>query len=183
MLIEGKFTLKAPIQQTWDFLLKPETLAACVPGAEKVELVDDRTFDCLVAASVGAIKVKFQFRVILTEIDPPSHLKAEGSGEEVNKRGTFTMQLTVDLKELPEENVEVYYRTDVNIVGNLATFGDRIMKAKARQVGVEFADALSRKLSGEEVVPSTGLKMGAGEVAASIAALPAEKLKNVFKRK
>jgi len=93
------------------------------------------------------------------------------------------MQLTVDIKELPEESVEVYYRTDVNIVGKLATFGDRIMKAKARQVGVEFADALSRKLSGEEVASSAGLKMGAGEVAASIAALPAEKLKSIFKRK
>jgi carbon monoxide dehydrogenase subunit G len=36
MLIEGKLTLEAPIQQVWDFLFEPETLITCVPGAEKM---------------------------------------------------------------------------------------------------------------------------------------------------
>jgi carbon monoxide dehydrogenase subunit G len=44
MLIEGKFTLKAPIKKVWDFLLEPETLASCIPGAEKVEAIDDKNY-------------------------------------------------------------------------------------------------------------------------------------------
>jgi len=35
MLLEGKFNLKANIQKTWDNLIKPETLAACIPAARK----------------------------------------------------------------------------------------------------------------------------------------------------
>jgi carbon monoxide dehydrogenase subunit G len=48
MLIEGKFTLQAPIQEVWNFLLEPETLASCVPGAEKMEAIDDKTYESLV---------------------------------------------------------------------------------------------------------------------------------------
>jgi len=43
MIIEGKFTLKAPIQKLWDTLLDPETLRSCIPGAEKIERLDDKT--------------------------------------------------------------------------------------------------------------------------------------------
>ena len=41
MLMEGKFTIKAPIQKLWDTLLDPETLLSCIPGAEKIERIDD----------------------------------------------------------------------------------------------------------------------------------------------
>jgi carbon monoxide dehydrogenase subunit G len=42
--------------------------------------------------------------------------------------------------------VEVSYKTDVNIVGKLAMFGDRIMKAKAKKVEEEFTMALQERL-------------------------------------
>ena len=40
MKLEGKVVIKAPIQKLWDMLLEPETLQACVPGAEKIERLD-----------------------------------------------------------------------------------------------------------------------------------------------
>ena len=43
MLMEGKFTIKAPIQKLWDTLLDPETLLSCIPGAEKIERIDGLT--------------------------------------------------------------------------------------------------------------------------------------------
>ena len=61
MLLEGKFTLKAPIKEVWDFLLKPETLASCIPGAEKMEAIDDKTYESVVKQKVGPISVKFKF--------------------------------------------------------------------------------------------------------------------------
>ena len=48
MILEDKFTLKAPIQKLWDTMLKPETLRACIPGAEKIEQIDEKTYDCIV---------------------------------------------------------------------------------------------------------------------------------------
>lgn len=146
MLMEGKFTLKAPIQEVWDFLLKPETLASCVPGLEEIELIDERTYNSVVKQKVGPISVRFRFTTTLTEVDPPTHLKAVGKGADIGKAGIFTQETTVDLKELSGGEVEVSYRSNVTIVGRLATFGDRIMRAKAKDVGDKFTRALQDKL-------------------------------------
>lgn len=146
MRIDGKFTLKAPIEKVWDLMLQPGTLAACVPGAEKIVAVDDKTYDCLVKQSVGPISVKLQFQVVITEQQPPNYVKAEGRGEALGKMGTFTVVLEVRLSQKTAEEVEVDYITDVNIVGKLATFGERIMRAKAKTVGEEFTKNLQEKL-------------------------------------
>jgi len=42
MQILGKFTVKAPIQTLWNTLLEPETIGTCLPGAEKVEKIDEK---------------------------------------------------------------------------------------------------------------------------------------------
>ncbi len=149
MLIEGKFTLKAPIQKVWDFLFEPGTLASCLPGAEKVDIIDDKTYECIVKQSVGPISVRFKFTVALTEVDPPKHVKAVGRGQDIGKMGTFTSDMTVNLSEISKDDVEVSYQTNVNIVGRLATFGERIMRAKAKTVGEEFTRNLQEKLSGK----------------------------------
>jgi carbon monoxide dehydrogenase subunit G len=52
----------------------------------------------------------------------------------------------VDLKEVSPGQVEIKYKTEVNIVGKLAMFGDRIMRAKAREVEGEFTKALQERL-------------------------------------
>lgn len=147
MLIEGKFTLKAPIQEVWDFLLEPGTLASCIPGAEKMEAIDDKTYESVVKQKVGPISVKFVFTTTLTEIDPPRHLKAIGRGADITKAGTFTQETTVDLTEISKDDVEVSYSSNVRLVGRLATFGERIMRAKAKAVGEELTKNLREKLS------------------------------------
>ena len=146
MLIEGKFTMKAPIQQVWDFLLEPGTLASCIPGAEKMEPVDDKTWEGIVKQKVGPIGVKLNFTQTLTEVDPPKHIKAVGRGSAVGGAGTFTQETIVDLKEIGKDEVEVAYRSNVSMVGRLATFGERIMRAKVNKVGKEFTDNLQEKM-------------------------------------
>lgn len=149
MLIEGKFTMKAPIRKVWDFLLEPGTLASCIPGAEKMEAVDDKTWEGIVKQKVGPITVKLKFTQTLTEVDPPKHVKAVGRGSDITKAGTFTQETIVDLKELAKDEVEVAYRSTVSIVGRLAIFGERIMRAKVNKVGAEFTRNLQEKLKSQ----------------------------------
>lgn len=146
MLMEGKFTLKAPIKRIWETLLEPETLLSCIPGAEKIERLDEKTYDCVVKQKVGPISVKFKFKSILTKMEPPTHIEIEGEGEDIAKAGHFVQKSIVDLKEISPNEVEVSYKSDVSIVGKLAMFGDRIMKAKAKKVEEEFTTALQERL-------------------------------------
>lgn len=146
MIMEGKFTLEGSIQKVWENLLDVKTLASCVPGCEKMELIDEKTYDVIVKQRVGPISVRFKFRSVLSEVTPPTHLKVTGTGADIGKAGTFSQETTVDLKEGMEGGVEVFYRSNVTIVGRLATFGDRIFRAKAKEVGEQFTQALQKRL-------------------------------------
>jgi carbon monoxide dehydrogenase subunit G len=149
MIIEGKLTVKAPIQELWDMLLDPETLGSCLPGAEKVEKIDEKTYDALVKQKVGPIKVTLKFRNVLTELQPPHRLVLEGEGEDVTKLGHMKQRTIVELSETGDGNVDVSYKSDVAIVGKLAMFGDRVMKSKAKEVEKEFTQNLQEKLKGK----------------------------------
>ena len=146
MILEGKITLKAPIQKLWDTMLQPETLRDCVPGAEKIEQIDEKTYDCIVKQKVGPISVRFKFKTVLTKVEPPIHVELEGEGEDIGKAGRFVQKTTMDFKEIEGGEVEISYRSDANIVGKLAMFGDRIIRAKAKKVEKEFTEALQEKL-------------------------------------
>ena len=148
MLIEGKFALKAPIKQVWDFLLEPGTLASCIPGAEKIEQIDDKNYQAVVKQKVGLISVKFDFITTITEMTPPRHVKAVGKGSAMGGMGTFTHEMTVDLAEIAKGEVEVSYKANISVVGRLATFGERIMRAKSKSVGDELTRNLQEKLKG-----------------------------------
>ena len=146
MLIEGKFNMKAPIQKVWDFLMEPGTLVSCIPGAEKMEAVDDTTWEGTVKQKVGPISVKINFIQTLSDVQPPNHLKAVGRGSAMGGAGTFSQETIVDLKEIAKGEVEVTYSSNVNVVGRLATFGERIMRAKVNKVGAEFTQNLQKAL-------------------------------------
>jgi carbon monoxide dehydrogenase subunit G len=145
MLMEGKFTIKAPIQKLWETLLDPETLLSCIPGAEKIERIDEKTFDCVVKQKVGPISVKFKFKSVLSKVEPPTHIEVDGEGEDIGKAGHFVQKSVVDLRETSGGEVEVSYKTEATIVGKLAMFGDRIMRAKAKKVEEEFTKALQER--------------------------------------
>jgi carbon monoxide dehydrogenase subunit G len=149
MKIEGKFTMKAPIQQVWDFLLAPGTLASCIPGAEKMEAVDDKTWEGIVKQKVGPITIKLNFTQTLTELDPPRHVKAVGRGAAVGGAGTFSQETIVDMKEIAGGEVEIAYSSNVSMVGRLATFGERIMRAKVNKTGEDFIHNLQNALEKE----------------------------------
>lgn len=146
MIIEGGFTLRAAADKLFDFLLKPDTIMTCLPGAESVKLLDEKTYECVVKQKVGPISAKLKFVNRLTKVDKPTHIEVEGEGEDVTKLGHFRQKSVVDLKEVSPGEVEVKYKTDVIIVGKLAMFGDRIMRSKAKQVEEEFTKNLRDKL-------------------------------------
>jgi len=148
MLMEGKIILRGSIEKVWERLLDAETLVSCIPGAEKIERIDEKTYDCVVKQKVGPISVKFKFKSVLTKTEPPRHLEIAGEGEDIAKAGHFVQKSIVDLRETGAGEVEVSYKSDVNIVGKLAMFGDRIMRAKAKKVEEEFTKALQERLEG-----------------------------------
>jgi len=180
LLLTGKFILSAPIQELWEFLLKPETLGSCIPGCEKFEVISENTYDCVVVAKVGPISAKLNFKTTLVDVEPPRHLKAIGEGEEMNKNGVFTQETIVDLNEISPGEVEVSYTSSIGITGKLASFGDSVMRSKAKRVEEEFTQALKERLSGSNVTVSK-LEVSTTEILTASAADLGQKVKRIFR--
>jgi len=148
MIIEGGFTLKAPIEKLFDFLMQPETVMMCIPGTESVKIIDDKSFESVVKQRVGIISVKLKFVTKVIKVDRPTHAEFEGEGEDMTKLGLFKQKTELNLKEVAPGEVEFSYKVDVAIVGKLAMFGDRVMKQKAKDTEKAFTANLQEKLKG-----------------------------------
>jgi carbon monoxide dehydrogenase subunit G len=147
MRIEEKFSVKTSIQKLWNSMLDPEIVGPCIPGCEKVEAINDKEYDSIIKAKVGFIAVRFKIRTVIEEIVPYKLIRTAGEGNELHRLGHFKQKTNINFNELSENETEVSYQTEVSIVGKLATFGDRILKAKAKEVGKEFADAVQKRLA------------------------------------
>ena len=55
MLIENQFTVAAPADDLWRYLLDVERVAPCMPGAELTDVVDDRNWKGTVHAKFGPV--------------------------------------------------------------------------------------------------------------------------------
>ena len=64
----------------------------------------------------------------------------------MGKAGTFTQETTLNLTEISKDSVEVSYSSNVSLVGRLATFGERIMRAKTKQLQKEITTNLQETL-------------------------------------
>ena len=74
MKFEGKIDLGVPIDTAWAFLIDINKFTACLPGIEEVRQIDDKTFEGTLAATVGPISGKFNFRSTILESKPPEQM-------------------------------------------------------------------------------------------------------------
>ena len=134
----------------WQFIINAEQIGNCIPGCEKVEAIDERTYVTTVRAGVGPIKVRFKVTTSLTQIDEPKHIHMELKGADLGMAGSFSQSSDVYLRETPESETEVAFSANVTVVGRIALFGDRIIRAQAKKIGEEFKQAVKEKIEGHK---------------------------------
>ena len=59
MLIQNEFTVAAPTDFLWSYLLDVEKIAPCMPGAELTEVVDDHNWKGKLNAKFGPVSMSF----------------------------------------------------------------------------------------------------------------------------
>ena len=147
MKISDTFTIQAPSQTVWDFLLDIERMSLCVPGVESIEALDESTYRGNLKVKVGPISARFSGLVRLLETKPPRRLVASLEAEDKAIasliKGTFSSEL-----EGAGSGTKVTYEMDVNLRGRLGQFGTAVTAATARKMTAQFADNLRKALEG-----------------------------------
>jgi carbon monoxide dehydrogenase subunit G len=150
MIFEDSFVVRAPIGTVWAFLRDPERVARCIPGAEKVDVIDDRTYHVVAGARVSFLSVSFDLRVVLTEVDEPRRLVSRAEGMDPRLKERLRLTSALDLEAAGPADTTVRYHIDVQVYGKLASIGFTVIKGKARQMATEFAQSVRTTLEAPE---------------------------------
>jgi uncharacterized protein len=144
MKVEGVYTFPGPPQQVWDLLLDPESLRACIPGAESLTETSADHWDAVMRVGVAAIKGTYKGKVAIVDKQPPTSyvLQVEGSGGPGFVKGSAKVTL-----EAEGEGTRVTVEGDGQVGGMLAGVGQRMLPGVAKMLMNQFFECLVGKLT------------------------------------
>ncbi len=133
----------------WNFLMDIPKVAQSLPGVEKVDRIDDSTYQGTLKVRVGPISLNLQGKIILEQRDHENYratIRAEASDRMVS--GAVRGKTTMELKELSATETELLVETDVNILGKIGEFGQPIIRKKSDGMLKEFVENIKKQLVG-----------------------------------
>lgn len=148
---EARFTVNAPPGELWRFIRDFESLCACIPGVERIAVVDERTVDLTVREKIGVVPLIVDLRAQIESEDPPHRLHATARAEHL------TMAIDVAL-QASASGTELLARFDVRGEGQLKAIVDRLFERRATERTAQFADSLQQRFGavapGDAAAPS-----------------------------
>jgi carbon monoxide dehydrogenase subunit G len=151
MEFDNNFTVNAPLQRVWDFLLDVQEVAPCMPGAELTEVVSDTEYKGTVKVKLGAVQMSYKGTATISQIDEATHtVVLVASGRETRGTGNASSTTTSHLEEEGPSRTIVHLNSQVDVSGRVAQFGRGIMQDVASRLIGEFARNLEAKLMAQE---------------------------------
>jgi uncharacterized protein len=169
VLIENAFTVKAPVDLLWRYLLDVEKIAPCMPGAELTEVVDDRNWKGKLNAKFGPVTLSFAGTVFMEERDDAAHRVAlSAKGMEAKGKGAANAKVTSWLEPGPsEDTTTVKMSADITLTGAAAQLSRGLLPEITKKLTQQFADCLEASMTAEGAEAA-----GAAEAARPAAAKP-----------
>ena len=129
------FEVRAPVDTVWAFMLNPENVVACMPGASLTQIVDEKSFVGAVKVKVGAVSAQYQGTITYAETDRAAGLvkmlaegKERGGG---TVRGTIVSQLTA-VEGGTVTRVET--SSSIDLTGKIAQVGRGMIEGVSGQI-------------------------------------------------
>ena len=177
MQIENGFTVSAPIDDLWAYLLDVERIAPCLPGAELTETVDDRTWKGKVNMKLGPVSLSFAGTVHIEERDDAAHrVRLQAKGMEQKGKGAANASVTSWLEPEGDET-SVKMVADIQLTGAVAQLSRGLLPEVSRRLTAQFAECLHETIVADQASRSTPEPRAAATAAeepASGGAAPAE---------
>lgn len=147
--IEEKVVIAAPVEAVWRFLLDPERVVLCLPGAAYDGKESEHVFLGHIKVKVGPVTTLFAGKATMSEIDDAARsLRITGEGKDKNGAGTAKMIMRGKVAEL-EGGAELTIDAEVDIAGKLVTFGRGLIQAVSAQLFKQFSARAQELLAAE----------------------------------
>ncbi len=148
MIIENSFEVPGTPKQTLELLLDAKRVVPCMPGAELVEIVDDRNWRAKMRVRLGPVGMDFDNKIELVEIDEANGVVTMNvSGRDT--RGKGGADGTVEARFAASGNgTRVDMTTDLRFSGQAAQLGrpNVVQDVSSKLVG-DFANCLGQQMT------------------------------------
>lgn len=139
---EAKFEVNAPPAEVWKFIRDFESLCTCIPGVERIRLLDGRTAELTVREKVGVVPLVLTLIAQIDSEDPPHRLHATAKAEHL------TMAIDLALRGVPS-GTELLGRLKVKGEGQLKPVVNSLFERRATERTAQFAECLGKRFAGQ----------------------------------
>jgi carbon monoxide dehydrogenase subunit G len=160
--LKEEFEVAAPIDEVWNFMMDPERMIVCLPGASVTEIVDDKQFIGSVKLKIGAITTKYAGTITYTTADQGEYLCVMLA--EAKEKGGGTVSGTITTKLVQGDGVvQATVESCVDMTGRVVQVGRGMIEGVAAQIIAKFVKNIKKTLEvpvGEEA-PAEAVAPGA----------------------
>ena len=150
MQLENSFSIAAPADRVFAYLLDINKVVGCVPGAELAEVVDPTTFKGRVKIKVGPITVAYNGTArIVDRSDDQRSATVQAEGRETTGPGSARATARMSVEPDGAGSV-VKIVTDYSVQGRVAQFGRGVMEDVSRRMVNEMATCIKANVEAAE---------------------------------
>lgn len=147
MQLENSFDVAAPRNASWRLLTDVPRVLPCMPGAELVEVVDERTWKASLRVRLGPITLQFMADVVREEMDEAAgRVVLSAKAREARGRGSAEARIESTLAEA-NGGTRVRILTELTLQGSVAQHGRTVVPDVAERLTVEFANCIATRLA------------------------------------
>jgi carbon monoxide dehydrogenase subunit G len=165
--IENSFEVPRGPEEVWALLLDVPRMAPCMPGAELLEVVDDRSWRGKVTVRMGPVSLSYAGTVVMEERDDVGRRAViSATGTETRGKGTAQARVTSHLEPSEHGGTRVAIEADLTLSGAVAQFGRGMIADVSRRLTDEFARCVGTRFGAASEEPSkasppvAGLRLG-----------------------
>jgi uncharacterized protein len=146
MDLTGEERIAASRDTVWKALNDPEILKACIPGCESLEKISETELGATVSVKIGPVKARFNGKVELTNLNPPSSYTISGEGKG-GVAGFAKGGADVVLTDEGNETV-LAYTVNADVGGKIAQLGSRLIASTSKKLATQFFENFNAAVSG-----------------------------------
>jgi carbon monoxide dehydrogenase subunit G len=162
MQLENSFSVGAPPERVFAYLLDVNKIVGCVPGAELAEVVDPTTFKGKVKIKVGPITVAYNGTARIADRDDANHSATlEAEGRETTGPGSARAKAFMSVAA-DGAGSTVKIVTDYSVAGRVAQFGRGVMEDVSRRIVNDMAACIKANVEAGEPGGAGGAAASAG---------------------
>ena len=145
--IEERFEVQAPVERVWKYLIDPQSVVQCLPGAQLLEVKDEHTFLGAIKVKVGPLSMSYKGQAKFTDLNEELHqVRMVGEAREVTGSGSTKVSMLSTVTPLPSGGAEVSVHADVELVGKIVQFGRGMIEEVSRQMFRQFSTCVKQHL-------------------------------------